>query len=221
MMVHIDTVHPIGTLEHFPWAVEDDKIYGPGIMDMKASAAIALTAIKALRERSRLPDRRITLMFNSDEETGSHTSLELIQSQAKVHDLVLCLEPGFARWIAEDLAQRYRRFRYRGGGEDGACRSESSDGVNAIHELSHQIQAITGLADEEAGTTLNVDLVQGGTRTNVIAAHAQATVDIRVLTEEERARVDSGLDGLKPRHPKRGCQLPGSGTAHQCHAPRP
>ena len=209
MMVHIDTVHPIGTLEHFPWAVEDDKIYGPGIMDMKASAAIALTAIKALRERSRLPDRRITLMFNSDEETGSHTSLELIQSQAKVHDLVLCLEPALPDGSLKTWRKGIGDFDIEVVGKMAHAGANPSDGVNAIHELAHQIQAITGLADEEAGTTLNVDLVQGGTRTNVIAAHAQATVDIRVLTEEERARVDSGLDGLKPRHPKARLSITG------------
>jgi len=202
MMVHIDTVHPIGTLEHFPWAVEDDKIYGPGIMDMKASAAMALTAIKALREGSGLPDRRISLMFNSDEETGSHTSLELIRSQAKDHDLVLCLEPALPDGALKTWRKGIGDFDIEVEGKMAHAGANPSDGVNAIHELAHQIQVITGLADEDAGTTLNVDLVQGGTRTNVIAAHAQATVDIRVLTEEERARVDSGLGALKTLHPK-------------------
>ena len=202
MMVHIDTVHPIGTLEHFPWAVEDDKIYGPGIMDMKASAAMALTAIKALREGSGLPDRRISLMFNSDEETGSHTSLELIQSQAKEHDLVLCLEPALPDGALKTWRKGIGDFDIEVEGRMAHAGANPSDGVNAIHELAHQIQEIVELADEEAGTTLNVDLVQGGTRTNVIAAHAQATVDIRVLTEEERARVDSGLGALKTLHPK-------------------
>ena len=218
MMVHIDTVHPIGTLEHFPWAVEDDKIYGRGIMDMKASAAIALTAIKALREGSGLPDRRISLMFNSDEETGSHTSLELIQSQAKAHDLVLCLEPALPDGSLKIWRKGIGDFDIEVVGKMAHAGANPSDGVNAIHELAHQIQAITGLADEKAGTTLNVDLVQGGTRTNVIAAHAQATVDIRVLTEEERARVDSGLDGLKPRHPK--AQLSVTGEWNRPPMPR-
>lgn len=209
MMVHIDTVHPIGTLEHFPWAVEDDKIYGPGIMDMKASAAIALTAIKALREGSGLPDRRISLMFNSDEETGSHTSLDLIKSQAKEHDLVLCLEPALPDGSLKTWRKGIGDFDIEVVGKMAHAGANPSDGVNAIHELSHQIQEIVKLADEEAGTTLNVDLVEGGTRTNVIAAHAKATVDIRVLTDEERARVDSGLSALEPRHPKAQLSITG------------
>ena len=202
MMVHIDTVHPIGTLEHFPWAEADGKIYGPGIMDMKASAAMALTAIKALREGSGLPERRISLMFNSDEETGSHTSLELIRSQAKEHDLVLCLEPALPDGALKTWRKGIGDFDIEVEGKMAHAGANPSDGVNAIHELAHQIQVVAELADEEAGTTLNVDLIEGGTRTNVIAAHAQATVDIRVLTEEERARVDSGLGALKPLHPK-------------------
>ena len=218
MMVHIDTVHPIGTLEHFPWTVEDNKIYGPGIMDMKASAAIALTAIKALREGAGLPERRITMMFNSDEETGSHTSLELIQSQAKEHDLVLCLEPALPDGALKTWRKGIGDFDIEVEGKMAHAGANPSDGVNAIHEIVHQIQEIIKLADEAAGTTLNVDLVEGGTRTNVIAAHAKATVDIRVLTEEERARVDSGLRALKPRHPK--AQLSVTGEWNRPPMPR-
>ncbi len=202
MMVHVDTVHPIGTLEHFPWTEADDKIYGPGIMDMKASAAIALTAIKALRQGAGLPDRRISLLFNSDEETGSHTSQELIESQAKEHELVLCLEPALPDGSLKTWRKGIGDFEIEVVGKMAHAGANPSDGVNAIHEMAHQIQQITEIADEQAGTTLNVDLVQGGTRTNVIAAGAKATVDIRVLTEEERARVDSGLGLLKPRHPE-------------------
>ena len=202
MMVHIDTVHPIGTLERFPWTEADDKIYGPGIMDMKASAAIALTAIKALRQGPGLPDRRISLMFNSDEETGSHTSQELIQSQAKEHDLVLCLEPALPNGALKTWRKGIGDFDIEVIGRMAHAGANPSDGVNAIHEMAHQIQEVVKLADEEAGTTLNVDLVQGGTRTNVIAAHAQATVDIRILTEGERSRIDLGLENLKPLHPQ-------------------
>ncbi len=202
MMVHVDTVHPIGTLEHFPWAEADDKIYGPGIMDMKASAAIALTAIRALHTGPGLPDRRISLMFTSDEETGSHTSKKLIQSQAKEHDLVLCLEPALPDGSLKTWRKGIGDFDIEVVGKMAHAGANPSDGVNAIHEMAHQIQEIVQLADEEAGTTLNVDLVQGGSRTNVIPAHAQATVDIRVLTEAEQARVDSGLGALKALHPK-------------------
>lgn len=218
MMVHVDTVHPIGTLERFPWTEEDDKIFGPGIMDMKASAAIALTAIKALRNGPGLPDRRISLLFTSDEETGSHTSLDLIQSQAKEHELVLCLEPALPNGALKTWRKGIGDFDIEVIGKMAHAGANPSDGVNAIHELAHQIQEIAELRDEEAGTTLNVDLIQGGTRTNVIPAHSRATVDIRVLNEEERSRIDAGLKGLKPLHPK--AQLKISGEWNRPPMPR-
>ncbi|MFQ5921739.1 MAG: M20 family metallopeptidase [Anaerolineales bacterium] len=202
MMVHVDTVHPIGTLEHFPWSEVDGKIYGPGIMDMKASAAIALTAIRALRQGAGLPERRISLMFNSDEETGSHTSQELIQSQAKEHDLVLCLEPALPDAALKTWRKGIGMFEIEVEGRMAHAGANPSDGINAIHEIAHQIRLITELADEEAGSTLNIDLIEGGTRTNVIAAHARASIDIRVMTEEERSRVASEMDNLRPLHPE-------------------
>lgn len=200
IMVHIDTVHPIGTLQRLPWSEEEGKIYGPGIMDMKASAAIALTAVKVLQEGTGLPKRRISLMFNSDEETGSHTSQELIQSQAKEHELVLCLEPALPGGGLKTWRKGIGMFEIEVVGRMAHAGANPSGGVNAIHEMAHQILQLTELADEEAGSTLNVDLIEGGTRTNVIPAHARASIDIRVKTEEERARIASGLEDLKIQH---------------------
>ena len=218
MMVHIDTVHPIGTLERFPWSEADGKIYGPGIMDMKASAAIALTVIKALRQGAGLPERRISLMFNSDEETGSHTSQELIESLAKEHDLVLCLEPALPDGALKTWRKGIGMFELEVGGRMAHAGANPADGINAIHEMAHQIRQVTELADEEAGSTLNVDLIEGGTRTNVIAARARASVDIRVKTEEERSRVATGMDNLRPLHPE--AQLSVSGEWNRPPMPR-
>ncbi|MFQ5943416.1 MAG: M20 family metallopeptidase [Anaerolineales bacterium] len=218
MIVHVDTVHPIGTLEHFPWSEINGKIYGPGIMDMKASAAIALTAISALRQGAGLPNRRISLLFNSDEETGSHTSVELIQSQAKEHDLVLCLEPALPDGALKTWRKGIGDFEIEVAGKMAHAGVNPSDGVNAIHEMAHQIQQIVELANEEAGSTLNVDLIEGGTRTNVIAAHARASVDIRVLNEDERVRIDSELAALMPHHPE--AQLSVSGEWNRPPMPR-
>ena len=218
MMVHVDTVNSVGTLERFPWSEVDGKIYGPGIMDMKASAAIALTVIKALHQGAGLPERRISLMFNSDEETGSHTSQELIQSQAKEHDLVLCLEPALPDGSLKTWRKGIGMFELEVVGRMAHAGANPSDGVNAIHEMAYQIRQITELADEEAGSTLNIDLIEGGTRTNVIAARASASVDIRVKTEEERSRVASGLDNLRPLHPE--AQLLVSGEWNRPPMPR-
>jgi glutamate carboxypeptidase len=218
LMVHLDTVHPVGTLERFPWSEVGDKIYGPGIMDMKASAAMALAAVGALRQRSGLPDRRISLMFNSDEETGSHTSQELIQSQAKEHDLVLCLEPALPDGALKTWRKGIGMFEIEVVGKMAHAGANPSEGVNAIHELAHQIQQIAQLADEKAGSTLNVDLVQGGSRTNVIPALARASVDIRVLNEEERSRIASGIDDMEPLY--HGAKVSISGEWNRPPMPR-
>ena len=218
LMVHFDTVHPVGTLERFPWSEVDDKIFGPGIMDMKASAAIALTAIRALRLDAGLPDRRITLLFNSDEETGSHTSQKLIETQAVEHDLVLCLEPALPDGALKTWRKGIGDFEIEVTGKMAHAGANPADGVNAIHEMAYQIQQVAGLADDEAGSTLNFNLIQGGTRTNVIAANAKASVDIRVLNEDERARIDSGLASLEPRHHK--AQVSVSGEWNRPPMPR-
>jgi glutamate carboxypeptidase len=218
MMVHVDTVHPIGTLERFPWSEVDGKIYGPGIMDMKASAAIALTVIKALHQGVGLPERRISLMFTSDEETGSHTSQELILSQAKEHDLVLCLEPALPDGALKTWRKGIGMFEIEVVGRMAHAGANPAQGVNAIHEIAYQIRQITELADEEAGSTLNIDLIEGGTRTNVIAARARASVDIRVKTEEEQSRVAAGMDNLRPLHPE--AQLSVSGEWNRPPMPR-
>jgi len=209
IMVHIDTVHPIGTLQRLPWREESGKIYGPGIMDMKASAAIALTAVKALQEGAGLPERRISLLFNSDEETGSHTSQELIQSQAKEHELVLCLEPALPGGALKTWRKGIGMFEIEVVGRMAHAGANPSGGVNAIHEMAHQIGRLTELADEEAGSTVNVDLIEGGTRTNVIPELARASVDIRIRTEEEQSRIASALKGLMPQHPEAQLSLTG------------
>ena len=202
LMVHFDTVHPVGTLQRFPWSEVEDKIYGPGIMDMKASAAIALTAVHALKQGEHMPDRRITLLFNSDEETGSHTSQQLIETQAKEHDLVLCLEPALPDGALKTWRKGIGDFELEVAGRMAHAGANPGDGVNAIHEITYQIQQVAALADDQAGTTLNFNLIKGGTRTNVIAARAKAGIDIRVLNEDERQRIDAGLAELVPQNPE-------------------
>lgn len=91
LLAHMDTVYSLGTLEAMPWREEAGFLYGPGVLDMKAGIAIALTAIRHLRASGRMPTTRISLLCTSDEETGSHTSRALIESLAAGRSLVLCL----------------------------------------------------------------------------------------------------------------------------------
>ena len=209
LLVHLDTVHPIGTLKRLPFVESNGRLSGPGIMDMKASAAMALTAIQFLRESEMMPDRRISLLFSSDEETGSHTSQGLIRSQAQGHDLVLCLEPALPNGALKTWRKGIGMFKLEVQGRMAHAGANPSEGVNAIHELAHQIEQVAAIAHEPAGTTLNVNLVEGGTRSNVIPARAIATVDVRVQNEHEQQRVAEGFDALRPKNPAARLEING------------
>ena len=202
MLTHLDTVHPAGTLERFPWSETEERCYGPGILDMKASPAIVLTAVRALASSGRLPGRRLSLLATSDEETGSHTSMELIQEQARRHDLVLCLEPALPDGALKTWRKGTGMFELEVRGRPAHAGANPEDGINAIHEMAVLIQRLTAAADGERGTTIGVGLIRGGTRTNVVPAACRAKVDVRVLTESEQQRVSAALQALAPQHPE-------------------
>lgn len=209
LLAHLDTVHPIGTLERFPWSETDERWFGPGILDMKASAAIALTAIKALVTHQRLPGRRISLLATSDEETGSHTSVELIKDLARQHELVLCLEPALPDGALKTWRKGTGMVELVVKGRPAHAGANPEDGINAIHEMAGIIQQLTAAADPDLGTSIGVGIIRGGTRTNVVPANCRAKVDIRVLSESEQARVDAALQALAPAHPEAVLQVEG------------
>lgn len=209
MMVHVDTVHPSGTLSRLPWSEDGVRITGPGIFDMKASAAMALTAIKALQGDGAMPARRISLLFNSDEETGSHSSRQLIESLAREHDLVLCLEPALPDGALKTWRKGIGMFELEVLGRPAHAGANPGDGVNAIHEIAFQIQRLAALADDGAGTSINIGLIEGGTRTNVVPARAQASIDVRIQTEQERRRISKAFRSLRPRNPAAEVTLSG------------
>ncbi len=201
LMAHLDTVHPVGTLSRFPWSEAGERIYGPGILDMKSSVAIALAALRALREHDRMPDQRLSLLCTSDEETGSHTSAQLIRELAQEHELVLCLEPALPDGALKTWRKGTGMFDLEVRGKAAHAGANPDDGINAIHEAALLIPQLTELADEAKGTTINVGLIRGGTRTNVIPALCRAKLDVRVQVPEEQARLDRALTMLKPAHP--------------------
>jgi glutamate carboxypeptidase len=202
MLAHLDTVHPLGTLERFPWSESDERCMGPGILDMKASLVLALTALQALADHRRLPQRRITLLATSDEETGSHSSVDLIREQAGQHGLVLCLEPALPDGALKTWRKGTGMFELEVRGRPAHAGANPEDGINAIHEMAGIIQQLVTAADAERGTTIGVGTIRGGTRTNVVPAACRARVDVRVLTEAEQRRVSAALDGLRPQHPE-------------------
>lgn len=198
MMCHLDTVHPQGTLAQLPWHMEDDRLFGPGVMDMKGGLALALVAVEALRDSGDLPERPITLLCTSDEECGSDSSRPLIESLAAKHSLVLCLEPGMADGSVKTWRKGIGVFTLEATGRAAHAGVEPEKGVNAIVEASRHIPAIMALQDLKAGTTINLGVIQGGTYSNVVPAKCRIEIDVRVLDPTESSRVERGLFGLKP-----------------------
>jgi len=198
LMAHLDTVHPLSTLEDMPFAKDKNRLFGPGVLDMKASIAMALTAIEILRQNEKLRQDRLTFLCTSDEETGSRTSRVLIEQLAQEHELVLCLEPalpdgGLKTWRKGTLA-----FRVETIGKAAHAGSNIKDGVNAILEMAHQIPGIAALADETNETTVNVGVIKGGTRSNVVPDLCWLKVDVRAKTKFEGDRVSSAMLALEP-----------------------
>jgi len=198
LLSHMDTVFPLGTLEKMPFCKKGDKIFGPGVLDMKGGIVIALTALAALRETGSLPPRPITALFTSDEEIGSRTSRALIEGLAKESTLVLVLESGLLNGAVKTWRKGVGDFTVRVRGRAAHAGGDHEKGRNAIEELAHQVLAIQKLTDYEKGTTLNVGMIRGGTATNVVPDEAMAEVDLRVMQPGEAGRILACLHALKP-----------------------
>jgi glutamate carboxypeptidase len=202
LLCHMDTVWETGTLVRRPIHIEDGLFYGPGAFDMKGGIVNALWAIRALADLGLLPDRRVTLLLTSDEEIGSRTSRAVVESEALSHDAVFVLEP------AQPPSASLKTSRKGVGlyvvtimGRHSHPGADPEKGINAIEEMAHQILEIQQFTDKAAGTTVNVGIVRGGTRSNVVPAKATARVDVRVTNAAEAERLDIRMHGLTPRLP--------------------
>jgi glutamate carboxypeptidase len=198
LLGHMDTVFPLGTLKNMPFYTKGEKVFGPGVLDMKGGLAIALTAIAALQESDSLPNRPISMLFTADEETGSLTSRALIEKFAAHADLVLVLESALSDGSLKTWRKGTGDFRLRVQGRAAHAGSAHAEGRNAIEELAHQVLAIQALTDYEKGTTLNIGKIRGGTASNVVPEFAEAEIDLRIMQTEEYGRVDAALRALQP-----------------------
>ena len=197
-LCHLDTVYPLGTLERQPCVQTDGRLHGPGTLDMKASTAMLLTAVAALRDARLWPGRRVTALFTTDEELGSDHSRPLIEALARQAGLVLCLEPCLPDGALKTWRKGVGDFDLTVRGRAAHAGADHERGRNAIEELAHQVLAIQRLTDYAKGTTLNVGVVAGGTRSNVVPDEARAKIDLRVMTPDEGDRVTQVMQALQP-----------------------
>lgn len=198
LLAHMDTVHPIGTLERMPFREIDGRIMGPGVEDMKGGIVVGLSALAALVENNQMPSRPVTALFTSDEEIGSQASRPLIESLASQSELVLVLEPAMPDGAIKTWRKGVGDFIVTVHGRAAHAGSDHQVGRNAIEELAHQILAIQNLTDYTQETTLNVGIIRGGTATNVVPEEAVAELDLRVMKPGEAERIITALHALKP-----------------------
>ena len=209
LLTHLDTVHALGTLETFLFAEQDGRLFGPGVLDMKASFAMGLTAIAALREAGSMPAGPITWLCTSDEETSSRASRPLILDLAARHDRIFCLEPALPNGSLKTHRKGVGVFRVEARGRAAHAGAEPEEGINAILEMAQQALRITGFADPAKKTTVNVGVIQGGTRSNVVPETCRVRVDIRVETMEEAERLEQAFQALHPITPGARIQVDG------------
>ncbi len=198
VLAHSDTVHPLGSLRPMPFREADGRLWGPGVFDTKGGIAFVIFAARALRELDLPVRRRVVLQLNSDEEVGSDSSRPLTEQAARSSAAVLVVEPGAG------LEGKLKTAR-KGVGEytlavHGKASHSGLDflaGASAILELARQIERIAGFTDLKRGITVNPGIVSGGTRTNVVAAEAQASIDVRVLRLRDAAVLDRKFRRLR------------------------
>lgn len=199
LLGHSDTVWPLGTLHDMPLRVEDGRLYGPGAFDMKGGLVQAVFALRTLRDLSLDPTVTPVLLVNSDEEVGSPESRRWVARLARASCRALVLEPSLgAAGRIKTARKGVGRFTVTVRGQAAHAGLDPGAGASAILELSHVIQRLHALDDPERGTTVNVGVVDGGIRPNVVPPLARAEVDVRVLTREDGARIADTIGALEP-----------------------
>jgi glutamate carboxypeptidase len=208
LLGHYDTVYPLGTLANMPCRVENNKLTGPGVLDMKSGIALMLHAIAALqdwhgKEKNVALPRPVTVLLVSDEEVGSDSSRTLTESLAKKAAAVLVLEPSYGRQGAVKTARKgVGEYQVKVTGKASHAGLDFEKGVNAILELARQIEKISAFTDLKKGLTVNVGIVAGGSRTNVVPAEATARVDVRIARMKDAVGIDKKIRALGPFHRK-------------------
>jgi glutamate carboxypeptidase len=205
LLGHLDTVWPLGTLSGMPFRIKDGRAWGPGVLDMKAGVAMGLNAIEALRTTGTLKTPVIFLLVG-DEEVGSTVSRPVTEKLALQSAAVFVLEP------AQGIDGAYKTAR-KGVGDyslrvKGIAAHAGVDfqrGHSAIHELAWQLEKVRGFTELDRGLTVNAGVIRGGTRTNVIAAEAEAEIDVRIARAKDAARIDRKFHSLRVRD--RSCVL--------------
>ncbi|MCB2054027.1 MAG: M20 family metallopeptidase [Geminicoccaceae bacterium] len=183
ILSHLDTVHPIGTIDgRLKLRREGDRVFGPGIYDMKGGAYLALAAFRELVLQKKTTPLPLRWLITSDEEVGSPTSEALIVEAGRRAKYVLVTEPGRDGGKCVTARKGTARYTIRMKGCPAHSGARHHEGRSAIREMARQILDLEALTDYETGVTTNVGLVSGGTAVNTIPEEAVLHLDVRLPT---------------------------------------
>jgi len=209
LLGHFDTVYGLGTLESMPWREQEGRLYGPGVFDMKAGIVQMMFAIAALHKVAGELPRPVKVWLVSDEEAGSASSRAATEALAKQCAAALVCEPSGPGGALKTARKGVGSFSLQVTGVAAHSGLDFEKGHSAILELAHQLQAIARLTDLARGITMNVGIVRGGTRTNVVPAEASAEVDLRVKRKEDGVEMECRMRELRPVNPNCNLEVTG------------
>ena len=214
LLGHFDTVWSMGTLAGMPFRIEDGRVWGPGVLDMKAGIVMMMFALRALRSIDQHANRPIIILLTTDEEVGSTTGRPMVEATAKECEAVLVLEP------AQGMPGCLKTSRKGVGdytihvtGRAAHAGVDFEKGRSAIVELARQVLEVTKFTDISRGITVNPGVIHGGTRTNVVAAEAWAEVDIRIARAADAPDLEQKFAALRTFDPD--CSLKVTGGVNR------
>lgn len=191
LLGHMDTVFPVGEAKKWPFKIEGNKAFGPGVNDMKNSLLAMYYSLEQLQKEDKLRESSVCILLNSDEEISSRYSNTLIRQVARQSSCVFVLEPARADGSMVNERKGVGRYFLDFKGKAVHAGVEPEKGISAIEEMGRWIVELHKMTDFEVGTTVNVGVVSGGTGANVVAEKASAEVDLRFKNVQEAERIDS------------------------------
>lgn len=196
LMLHMDTVFPVGTSAVRPFMVKDDKAYGPGVADMKGSHVTTYFALKTLYETNPTILNQIDVLFTSDEEIGAPSGRSIIEEQAIGKKAVLVMEPARKDGSVVTFRRGGGRYVMRVEGIAAHSGNDPEKGASAVEELAYKIIALHQLSDATAGIHVNVGVIRGGTAVNTVADYAEADIDIRLSKMEQASELEAAIESI-------------------------
>jgi glutamate carboxypeptidase len=210
VLSHVDTVHPLKTIERdLPLRRDGDRLYGPGIYDMKGGAYLAAEAFRDVANRGAAL-KPMVFLFTPDEEIGSPTTRALIENEGRRAACALVTEPARDGGKIVTARKGVGRFEVHVEGRPAHSGARHQDGRSAIREAARQILAVEEMTDYTRGVTTTVATVSGGTAPNVIPQHCRFSVDLRVATVEDGRAFERLILDLKPHDPDVVLRIEGS-----------